>query len=187
MTRQATIAKWLDFMLAKNSAATPWIQALEVGRIRMADETKGHSTLHIATHPGVARLVSIDITPKTEGVTREVVPAEACERVEFVNADSVEWMAAAVGDGHAPFDFIYLDGLNDAQHVLAELELSLGLAREGTIIILDDTDGRFARKGDLAVPYAKAHPRFFEIVDDIPADKTCQGMLVVQVKKNGST
>ena len=182
MTRAKTLIKWLDVLMLNSERATPWVRALEVGRIRFADEVRGHSTLHIATHAVVKSLLSIDESPATRGVTLEVVPAEFAEKIEFIDADSVQWMAETVARDGRKFDFIYLDGLNDAEHVLAELQLCIGLSHKGTIIIIDDVDERYARKGDLAVPYAKKHENLFTVEEEVMADETCQGMLVLSVK-----
>lgn len=176
-TRRRILRKWLT----ERAKVVPQMRVLEIGRLRSRTEIRGHSTLHIACHPAVAVLVSVDHNPKTEAVARDMIPGDALRKVQFVNEDSVEWMGEYVGADGEPFDFFYLDGLNDAEHVLAELELTLGMATPGAVVIVDDTDHRYATKGDKAVPYARRHPEYFRILEDVEADRTCQGQIVLEV------
>jgi len=185
MTRGETIKKWLDYLAAEMEQAGPWIRAFEVGRIRLVDETKGHSTLHIVTHHAVERLTTLDIAPKTRQPTLAVVPDRFHGKLEFVDADAVEWLSGAVAEDGHKFDFMYLDGLNNAEHCLAVLELCIGLSESWTVIVIDDTDTRYAKKGVLVVPYIEEHAELFEVLERVPADRngaTCQGMFVVRCR-----
>jgi len=183
MIRGQTITRWLDKLAASQKRKQPWIHALEVGRIRSVTETKGHSTVYIARHPAVERVTTLDIRACTRAPTLAVVPAVFHHKLEFVDADAVQWLAGELpANGHT-FDFMYLDGRNDAVHCLSVLELCIGLSKPWTIMLLDDTDKRYAQKGILAVPYVKTHGEIFDVLEEVPADRhgaTCQGILVAR-------
>lgn len=157
------------------------VAALEVGRLRDPRETRGHSTLHIAAHPRVARLVSIDIAPETEAVCLRFLPAALLARIEFVNMDAVTWLR---GHARGKFQFFYLDGLNEAGHCRAVLEACLPVAAPGALFVLDDTDRPdVAHKGDLVLPYIAQRPELFAVVCSVPHDAYCHGETVLKLKE----
>lgn len=159
------------------------VDALEVGRLRDERETCGHSTLHIAVHPNIRRLTSVDIEPYTEKVCRGFLPQSALEKIEFVNADAVPWLSQLVATDGRRFGFFYLDGLNDADHCRAVLVECQALAEPGAIFILDDTDSPdVAEKGVLTRAYVETHPEVFEIVREVPHDATCHGQTVIRYR-----
>ena len=177
-TRGRTITRCLDDLARDH----PSIRALEVGRIRSVTETTGHSTKHIACHPAVATLVSVDASAATRKPALEVVAAEHHGKIEFVDQDAIAWLADADPAVVGTFDFIYLDGLNDADFCLKVLALAATVAAPGAIIIQDDTDGPpNVVKGDRVKPYAYGHPELFEVLADVPHDVTCHGMLVLRM------
>lgn len=177
-TRQKDIEKWLSRLAASTGRTN--LRALEVGRLRSKTETVGHSTLHIMAHPAVGELVSIDKNGATEAVSREMLGTLA-ENVTFINDDSAKALEYLRVQYAGPFDFIYLDGASDADICHADLLGALPLTRKGTIIILDDVDRRFDVKGNINVPWCKEHPDIVRIVENVPADATSQGQLVLEV------
>ena len=175
-TRPHVITHWLDHLAHQ----LPSIRALEVGRIRSVTETRGHSTKHIACHPAVATLVSIDASPATRGPTLEIVPIEHHHKIELVDADAITWLEST---NDREFDFAYLDGRNDAKFCLDLLLLAVRVVTSGAIIIQDDTDGPAGVvKGREIKPYVSEHPDVFKVLEDVPRDATCHGLLVMQVE-----
>ena len=174
MTRAKVMRATLD-------ALPDIVDALEIGRLRDPKETTGHSTLLIAQHPTIARLVSIDVNPDTEAVCKAFIPERPLHKVEFVNGDAVAAIARLAAEGNS-FGFIYLDGPNDAQKCLDILIAATGVAAVGATVILDDTDyPSVAKKGILILPYMKAHPDGFKIIASVPRDKTCHGQTVIRI------
>ena len=177
-TRHRTILKWLTRL----EAAKPSLRALEIGRMRSVSEAVGHSTLFIAEHPAVAHLISIDIDPATEIVTRGQLAANTLPKMRFLNGDSGLMLKLLWLSGVRGLDYAYLDGASNARQVLWDLQLTLPLCRKGAYIILDDTDHACDVKGDLAVPYAQTHPQWCKVVEMVPRDATSQGQAVLCVE-----
>ena len=178
-----TRAKWICWWVAKQrqrmGGKEGIMRCLEIGRLRDPKETTGHSTLHIAANGGVRELVTVDANPETRAACLAVIPERLHSKLGFVDADAVDWLAEAVAVGVEPFDFIYLDGPNEAEACLAIFQLSYGLSRPGTLIMMDDTGE--TNKGILSIPWIKARPDLFAVEHEIPKDKTCHGMTVVRV------
>lgn len=174
-TRQRTIKKWLDYLAETNGE----VAALEIGRVRSPNETVGHSTVVIARHPAVKRLVSIDINAATEYVARELL-GEEIQKVEFINADSFSALEKLLLRGDT-FDFLYLDGASDAEICFTDFMGALNVSREGSIIVLDDTDPKCDVKGNLTVPWAEEHGDIVEIVDRVPSGPDSNGQTVLRV------
>ena len=177
MTRRNTIVKYLDWLAAQRGEGQS-IMAMEIGRLRDVAETVGHSTLFIAEHPAVARLVSVDLNPDTERVCRGFLPPAMLAKVEFVNMPSTAWLEHGGQEG-LRFDFAYVDGASDAAQCLIDIQGTLRLLRQGGIMIQDDVDHRFDVKGDLSVPWLKSKPWRCDVLEEVPADATSQGQIVV--------
>ena len=176
MTRKRILLKYLDLLALEGCR----IRALEIGRMRDVTETVGHSTLHIASHPAVRELVSVDMSEATERVCRTHIPPDALAKITFINMPSTDWLARARREAVPLFDFAYIDGASDAQQCLVDVAGNLALLRSGGIMIQDDVDHRFDVKGDLTVPWLRGMPRAFHILEEVPADDTSQGQIVVR-------
>lgn len=180
-----TRAKWISWWVAKQrqrmGGKAGIMRCLEIGRTRDICEFTGHSTLHIAINNGVKTLVSVDVNPATRATALAILPPTCHSKMEFADADAIDWLSNAVADEVEPFDFIYLDGPNDAEACLAIFQLSYGLSKPGTLIMMDDT--METHKGVLSIPWIKARKDLFLVEHEIPRDKTCHGMTVVRVLK----
>lgn len=182
MTRAKWLRWWLDALRRQRKWAPESVRALEVGRIRSKTETTGHSTLHIVRHPAIRELVTIDVNDWTRAVTLDVVPPAYHHRLTFIDGNAIEWLAERVAEGEGKFEFMYLDGPNNADACYAIFMLAVGVAKPNAIIILDDANVRRTEKCKLIRPYIDRHPDLFEIKHEVPADKTCHGLLVIEVK-----
>lgn len=124
----ATLGKFLQ-MLALVQGAT---RILEIGTLA------GYSTIWLARAlPDGGKLVSLELSPEHARVARANIDhAGLDDRVEIRVGTAVESLAAMVDAGEEPFDFVFIDA--DKPSNPAYLEGALGLARPGTLIVVDN-------------------------------------------------
>ena len=112
---------------------------LEVGTLG------GYSTIWLARAlPADGRLVTLELEPKHAEVARgNLERAREAEKVEIRVGAALDLLVALHEEGAEPFDLIFIDA--DKKRIPAYLEWSMKLAREGTLIVVDNV----VREGEL--------------------------------------
>lgn len=105
----------------------------------------GYSTIWLARAlPADGRLVTLELEPKHAEVARgNLERARQAEKVEIRVGAALDLLVALHEEGAEPFDFIFIDA--DKKRIPAYLEWSMKLAREGTLIVVDNV----VREGEL--------------------------------------
>jgi predicted O-methyltransferase YrrM len=105
---------------------------LEVGTLG------GYSTIWLARALGPGgRLVTLEIDPRHAEVARaNIARAGLADRVEVRVGPAIESLAAMLAAGEPAFDLIFIDA--DKPSNPAYVEAALGLARPGTLILVDN-------------------------------------------------
>ena len=105
---------------------------LEVGTLA------GYSTIWLARAlPPDGRLVTLELEPRHADVARANLARAGLDGlVEVRLGRSGDSLAALAAEGQGPFDLIFLDG--DKGRADDHLDLALGLARPGTVIVADN-------------------------------------------------
>src|SRR3984957_334508 len=126
----------LLYLLARMKGAK---RILEVGTLG------GYSTIWLARAlPADGRLVTLELEPKHAEVARgNLERAREAEKVEIRVGAALDLLIALHEEGAEPFDLIFIDA--DKKRIPAYLEWSMKLAREGTLIVVDNV----VREGEL--------------------------------------
>ena len=113
-------------------------RVLEVGTLG------GYSTIWLGRAVGDAgKVVSLEFDERHASVARENIDnAGLSDRVEIRLGAAAETMTSMVEAGEGPFDLIFLDA--DKESYPTYLELSMKLARPGTVIVADNVIRRGA-------------------------------------------
>lgn len=93
--------------------------------------------------PADGQLVTIEVDPAHAAVARRSFErAGVASRVDLRLGPAVDVLAQLVGERVEPFDMVFIDA--DKQNYAAYLDLSIRLARPGTLIVADNVirDGR---------------------------------------------
>ncbi|MBZ5601432.1 MAG: O-methyltransferase [Acidobacteriia bacterium] len=173
----------LLYLIAKMARAS---KMLEIGTLG------GYSTTWLArAMPGDGKLITLELDPKHAAVARgNLERAGASERVEIRIGRAAETLRQMIGAGEPPFDLIFIDA--DKPGYVEYLNLSLQLARSGTVILADnvirhgrvleenppDENARGAKAFNDAIA---AHPRLESILLPIFRDKV-DGLSISIVK-----
>jgi predicted O-methyltransferase YrrM len=125
----------------------PARRILEVGTLG------GYSALWLARAlPPDGRLVTLEIDPHhAEVARRNFLHGGVAERIDLQVGRALESLARLRAERVAPFDLVFIDA--DKPNNLAYIQAALGLAREGTLIVVDNVvrDGEVvARRRDAA-------------------------------------
>lgn len=129
----------------------------------------GYSTIWLARAlPEHGRVVTLEIDPHHAAVARaNVERASVGERVEIRVGPALETLAALQAEAGAPFDLVFIDA--DKQNNANYVQASIGLARSGALIIVDNVvrEGRVleAESGD---PMVQGTRRLFDMLADEP-------------------
>ena len=112
---------------------------LEVGTL------VGYSTIWLARAlPADGQLVTAEVDPQRAALAKNNIDAAGLsDRVDIRVGAAAEVLEAMVERGEGPFDFIFIDA--DKPNYPLYLELSIALARAGTVIIGDNV----VRRGEL--------------------------------------
>src|SRR5262249_13517567 len=106
----------------------------------------GYSTIWLARAlPAGGRLISLEFSPKHADVAKSNIQrAGLSDRVEIRVGAALDSLPLIEKEGHAPFDFIFIDA--DKPNNPGYLEWAIKLSRPGTLIIVDNVvrDGAVA-------------------------------------------
>lgn len=107
-------------------------------RILEVSTLGGYSTIWLARAlPEDGRLVTLELEPHHAEVARaNIARAGFADRVEIRVGPAVETLAAMIGAGEGPFDFVFIDA--DKPSNVAYLNAAIALSRPGTTIIVDN-------------------------------------------------
>lgn len=124
----AHVGKFL-YLLAKIQGAK---RILEIGTLG------GYSTVWLARAlPSDGHLLSIDINPKhLELAKTHLEQANLSHSVTLYEGSAIDWLQEFIIAQLDPFDLIFIDA--DKMHNQQYLDLSLQLARPGTLIVVDN-------------------------------------------------
>jgi predicted O-methyltransferase YrrM len=111
---------------------------LEVGTLG------GYSTIWLARAlPEDGRLVTLEVNPTHAEVARKnLVRAGVAAKVEIIVGNALETLPQLGRGGHAPFDFVFIDG--DKVNLAPYFSAALTLSRPGTVIVVDNVVRRGA-------------------------------------------
>lgn len=130
------------------------VVAIETGRLRRKGALNdGYSTKWLAQCKQITQLFSIDIAPATESVCRDVISKKACNKISFLNTESVSALYAL--SGAVPpqsIGLLLLDSANDPLLAVKEFLAALPMLASGCLVIVDDVFGEFGFKGSLLLP-----------------------------------
>ena len=114
----------------------------------------GYSTIWLARAlPADGKLITLEFEPKHAEVARaNFIRAGLAGKIELRQGKAADHLAQFVSEGHAPFDFIFIDA--DKESYPDYLAGSLKLSRRGTVIIADNV----VRHGEITDPRS-ADPR----------------------------
>jgi predicted O-methyltransferase YrrM len=133
--------------VAPNQGKLLYLLALMKGakRILEVGTLGGYSTIWLARAlPADGRLVTLELEPKHAEVARgNLERAREAEKVEIRVGAALDLLIALHEEGAEPFDLIFIDA--DKKRIPAYLEWSMKLAREGTLIVVDNV----VREGEL--------------------------------------
>jgi predicted O-methyltransferase YrrM len=112
----------------------------------------GYSALWLARAlPPDGRLVTLEIDPHHAEVARQNFPhGGVAGRIDLQVGPALESLARLRAQRVAPFDLVFIDA--DKPNNLGYIQGALELAREGTLIVVDNVvrDGDVARRRDTA-------------------------------------
>jgi len=133
--------------VAPNQGKLLYLLALMKGakRILEVGTLGGYSTIWLARAlPANGRLVTLELEPKHAEVARgNLERAREAEKVDIRVGAALDLLVALHEEGAEPFDLIFIDA--DKKRIPAYLEWSMKLAREGTLIVVDNV----VREGEL--------------------------------------
>jgi predicted O-methyltransferase YrrM len=151
--------KFLDLLVRISGAR----RVLELGTLG------GYSTLWLARAlPAGGQVVSLELEPRHAEIARaNLQRASILDRVDLRVGPAADSLRALIAEGAAPFDFIFIDA--DKASYPEYLELSLKLARPGTLIVADNVvrDGKVVEP-DCPDPNVQGVRRFTEMVATNP-------------------
>jgi predicted O-methyltransferase YrrM/uncharacterized damage-inducible protein DinB len=167
-------------------------RAVGARRILEIGALAGYSAIWLARAlPDDGRLVTLEIDASRAALVRaNLANAGLASRVEVKVGAATETLDAMIAAGDAPFDFIFIDA--DKERCAAYLERAVALARDGTVIIVDNMvrRGRLidAATGDAGVDGVRAmmelvsrHPRLRAAGVQTVGAKGYDGMLIALV------
>lgn len=110
-----------------------FVKCLETGTIRSYSE-KHESTRHISEVLGDrGHLKSIDNNENSLNISKDI--CKNATNVEWILSDSLEYLDKDTDLYH----FVFLDSVNDAEHILKEFKLIIGRIHDGGILMIDDS------------------------------------------------
>jgi predicted O-methyltransferase YrrM len=110
-----------------------FVNCIETGTIRSYDE-KHESTRHISeVLQNKGHLKSIDNSEKSLAISKDI--CKNAPNVEWILSDSLEYLKQDKDIYH----FVFLDSVNDANHILEEFKLIIDRIHDGGILIIDDS------------------------------------------------
>jgi predicted O-methyltransferase YrrM len=110
-----------------------YLNGLETGTIRSYDE-KHESTRHISeVLQSNGRLKSIDNNENSIKISQDI--CNNAENVEWILSDSIEYLSKDEDKYH----FVFLDSVNDRDHIFEEFKLVFDRVHDGGVIIVDDS------------------------------------------------
>jgi predicted O-methyltransferase YrrM/uncharacterized damage-inducible protein DinB len=159
---------------------------LEIGTLA------GYSAIWLARAlPEGGRLVTVELEPARAEIARgNLAYAGLSQQVEVVTGRAVDSLDAMIARNEAPFDLIFIDA--DKESCPQYLERAVALAREGTLILVDNVvrRGRLidANTGDAGVDGARRmmdmvaqHPRLEAAGIQTVGAKGYDGLLIARV------
>jgi predicted O-methyltransferase YrrM/uncharacterized damage-inducible protein DinB len=159
---------------------------LEIGTLA------GYSAIWLARAlPEGGRLVTLELEPARAEIARgNLAYAGLSQQVEVVTGRAVDSLDAMIARNEAPFDLIFIDA--DKESCPQYLERAVALAREGTLILVDNVvrRGRLidANTGDAGVDGARRmmdmvarHPRLEAAGIQTVGAKGYDGLLIARV------
>ncbi len=119
----------LLYLIARMTRAA---RILEIGTLA------GYSTIWLARAlPPDGRLVTLELDERHAALAREnLVRAGVDDRVDIRVGRATESLRAMIAAGEAPFDLVFIDA--DKESYVEYLDLSLQLARPGSVILADN-------------------------------------------------
>jgi predicted O-methyltransferase YrrM len=130
----ALLGKLLELLVRIGGAR----RVLEIGTLG------GYSTIWLARAlPDEGRVVTLELEPRHAEIARDNLRAAGVlDRIDIRVGPASETLRAMVSSAEPPFDFIFIDA--DKQSLPEYLELSIGLARPGTVLVVDNVvrDGK---------------------------------------------
>ncbi len=113
-------------------------RAVSAERILEIGTLGGYSAIWLARSlPADGRLVTLELEPRHAEVARSNIErAGLSDCVEVVVGPAVESLRRMAGDETQPFDFVFIDA--DKESYPDYLDLSVRLARPGTLIVADN-------------------------------------------------
>jgi predicted O-methyltransferase YrrM len=127
----------------------------------------GYSTIWLARAvPDGGRVVTLEIDPHHARVARANLDrAGVGAKVEIRVGPALETLAALTAAGEAPFDLVFIDA--DKQNNANYVRAAIGLARPGTLIIVDNVvrEGRVLEAGS-DDPMVQGTRRLFDMLAD---------------------
>lgn len=123
-------------------------RSIQARRILEIGTLAGYSAIWLARAlPAGGRLITLELDPARADLARgNLAHAGLSQQVEVVTGLAVDSLDAMIGRGEAPFDLIFIDA--DKESCPQYLERAVALAREGTLILVDNV----VRRGRLIDP-----------------------------------
>jgi predicted O-methyltransferase YrrM len=134
-------------------------RVLEIGTLG------GYSTIWLARAlPHDGRVVTLELEPRHAEIARENLSAAGVlHRVDIRVGPASETLHAMVKNAEPPFDFIFIDA--DKKSLPEYLDLSMHLARTGTVIVVDNVvrDGKIVDR-ETTDPQVRGVARCLELM-----------------------
>lgn len=108
------------------------LKCIETGTIRSYNERYGSTFLIAATLGDRGSLVSVDISSKSIKISKDI--CKLLTNVEWVHSDSLEYLK----NQKNKFHLVFLDSVNDENHIFEEFKLLVPRIISGGIIVVDD-------------------------------------------------
>jgi predicted O-methyltransferase YrrM len=110
-----------------------FVKCIETGTIRSYDE-KHESTRHISEAlQNKGHLKSIDNSEKSLAISKDI--CQNATNVEWILSDSIEYFKQDKDIYH----FVFLDSVNDANHIFEEFKLVIDRIHDGGVLVVDDS------------------------------------------------